>query len=446
MAASADVVIAGGGVAGASVAAALGEFGYSVIVVEPGIDEARRLAGELIHPPGVSALAELGLLEPLEQAGVVPVVGFFVFPDAGSTGEACGLRYADAPGLKNQGFAMEHAALRTTLLRSIANFPHVKVWNGARIVGVDLTDPNLASVRISMENRQETLRCRMLVAADGGASKISQMAGIGHRRVRISYMKGYVLRGAHLPQPGYGNAFLGGPAPAFAYSTSPETVRVMFDIPDNPDGLAAVERDSRYIEALPEPFQSEVRDAVRTRSALVSANYSFVPDDVVRGRLVLVGDAGGCCHPLTATGMTVCTADAMRLRNAIRESAGDLSAALRLYVRRRERPLRTRRALAEALYATFRANTPEMHVLRQGLIRYWRQSPKGRAASMALLSTYEGRMSVMARQYAHVAWYGLTQPVCWREASSVQWLTMRGRAVFGLSLTTLKYAGEALRP
>ena len=41
-----------------------------------------------------------------------------------------------------------------------------------------------------------------------------------------------------------------------------------------------------------------------------------IPDRVVEDRLVLVGDAGGCCHPLTATGLSVCTRDALRLRDA----------------------------------------------------------------------------------------------------------------------------------
>ena len=49
-----DVVVAGAGVAGVSVAAALREFGHRVLLVEPGLDSAKRLAGELIHPPGAS--------------------------------------------------------------------------------------------------------------------------------------------------------------------------------------------------------------------------------------------------------------------------------------------------------------------------------------------------------------------------------------------------------
>ena len=37
-----------------AVAAALAEFGYHILIVEPGLDHSKRLAGELIHPPGVS--------------------------------------------------------------------------------------------------------------------------------------------------------------------------------------------------------------------------------------------------------------------------------------------------------------------------------------------------------------------------------------------------------
>ena len=68
--------------AGASVAAALGELGYAVLLAEPGLDGAKRLAGELIHPPGASDLAQLGLLPSLERAGGVPIRGFAVWPDS----------------------------------------------------------------------------------------------------------------------------------------------------------------------------------------------------------------------------------------------------------------------------------------------------------------------------------------------------------------------------
>ena len=73
-----DVLIAGAGLAGLAPAAALGEFGWEVLVVEPGLDSTRRLAGELIHPPGTTDLATLGLLPHLEETGGMSVRGFAV--------------------------------------------------------------------------------------------------------------------------------------------------------------------------------------------------------------------------------------------------------------------------------------------------------------------------------------------------------------------------------
>ena len=57
------------------------------------------------------------------------------------------------------------------------------------------------------------------------------------------YMVGFVLEGARLPQPGYGHIFVGGPAPALAYQIAANETRVMFDIPDNPHGVKALEKD-----------------------------------------------------------------------------------------------------------------------------------------------------------------------------------------------------------
>jgi squalene monooxygenase len=90
----------------------------------------------------------------------------------------------------------------------------------------------------------------------------------------------------------------------------------------------------------------------------------------------------------------------------------------------------------------FVARTAEARLLRQGLLRYWESSPRGRAASMTLLSTEEGRMSVMAREYAWVVRYTLAGLLTRPEPRP---LGVRTRAAFGLSRAALRYAGEMLR-
>jgi squalene monooxygenase len=400
-----DVVIAGGGIAGVSVAAALREVGFEVLVVEPGLNNAKRLAGELFHPPGVTDLAVLGLLDRLEATDAAPIHGFAVLPDAAS--EAYLLPYGDIPGLRRQGFAMEHGNLTAALLAAAERLSHVTVWRRARVTGVDLDHADFATVTVARDGRETQLRARLLVAADGAMSAVRRMAGIGLAKTRISRMSGYLVRGVRLPYPGFGNVCLGGPAPVLAYELGGDTTRVMFDVPGNPLGLEAPLRDAAYCDALPEPFRREVRGAMSVQTPLVSTNYSVLPETVFRGRLALVGDAAGCCHPLTATGLSVCTRDAIRLCATLRDAGGDIEAATRHYARLRAGPERTRVALAEALYRAFAGNTPEMRLLRQGILRFWKGSRRGRAASMALLSTHEGRMSMMALQYVRAVGYAL---------------------------------------
>jgi 2-polyprenyl-6-methoxyphenol hydroxylase-like FAD-dependent oxidoreductase len=430
-----DVVVAGGGIAGASVAAALRGAELEVVVVEPGLDRAKRLAGELIHPPGVTDLATLGLKAHLSPTSIVPVEGFAVWPD----GEADPyvLRYGEIPGLATHGFAIDHVDLAAGLDAALRSLPHVTVWSGARVTAVDLHHPDFAAVTVSQDGQDTVVRTRLLVAADGASSQTRALGGIEHERVRISHMAGYLLRGCRVPRPGFASVFLGGPAPVLAYAIGGDGVRLMFDVPANRHGIAAPRRDTAYCQALPEPFRNEVTAMLARQRARVSANYSIQPAAAYRGRLVLVGDAAGCCHPLTATGLAASTRDAIHLQTALREIA-DVPAAVRRYALLRDGPQRTRAALAESLYRAFSDPAPEMRLLRDGILRFWSRSRRGRAASLALLSTHEGRMSMMALCYAHAVGYAMTGLVRRRGAGGGRAsFAVRGRVALRLCRATL---------
>ena len=48
-----------------------------------------------------------------------------------------------------------------------------------------------------------------------------------------------------------------------------------------------------------------------------------------------------------------------------------------------------------------------MRPVQRGIIHYWRHSPAGRKASMALLSTADGRLGALIHQFARVVLHGL---------------------------------------
>jgi squalene monooxygenase len=419
-----DVIIAGGGVAGTAAAAAFARLNYRVLIVEPGLDHARRLAGELIHPPGVADFRALGLLECLRESGAVPVHGFAVYAGAAEV-----LRYDEIPGLKEQGLAIEHGAMARALLTTVEKLSNVTVRRGARVVGVDLSNADFVTVTLTHEGRESQQRAAVLVAADGRSSQVRRMAGIGVQQVHISNMTGFVLNDVPLPHPGFGHVFADGTAPVLAYEISAQDTRIMFDVPIGAGGI------SPYVERLPASLRTAAEKAINTQTPLGSANYSVVPEAVVKRRVVCVGDSGGCCHPVTATGLSACARDAVRLSDTVRDTGGDMAKALPQYARLREGPQRARMAGAEALYEVLKGGTPEMCLLRQGLFRYWHESPRGRAATMALLSTYDDRVFGVVREYLQVSRYAL---------AGLGLSQQHSRAMFGLPGAVFKVLRRTL--
>jgi 2-polyprenyl-6-methoxyphenol hydroxylase-like FAD-dependent oxidoreductase len=444
LARGAQIVVAGGGLAGVCAAAALARKGYRVLVVEPGVAYERRLAGELLHPPAMANLRALGLAGAITDAGGQPVDGFAVFMAGDGPPEArCLLPYEDADGRPARGATVEHGALVSALLAHAAVIPGVRIVIGARVTGLT---QSAAGVTVTIARDRELLAvpAELLVAADGRASNVRQLVGIPLARTRLSTMAGYLLDTTTLPVPGRGHIFAGGASTVLAYAIAPGRVRVMIDVGDaEPSELAAALREPRRLAALPEPFRAHVAAAVATKRPLVAANLTIVPAALVRGRVVLVGDAAGCCHPVSASGLASATHDAIALAEAIGTQPHDVPAALRGYAKQRRVPQRTRIQLASALYRAFDEASPEMTLLRRGLVAYWR-TPRGRATSMSLLATSEQRLAVMAREYAQVAGYAL--PALLDRARPK---LARRRALVGLLASVvphLQAAIEAWRP
>jgi squalene monooxygenase len=401
-----DVIIAGGGVAGVATAAALAEFAWSVLIVEPGQRTERRLAGEVIHPPGVAGLIELGLYDRAGLADAVSLEGFHVFQHDAAEGDGILLPY-EGDGVTRTALGLEHGAIRTSLLTSAARLGHVTIWHGARVVGLDLTQRGLSRVSIAHRGKIETLGFRMMVGADGATSRVRALTGVVHSRQRLSNITGYLIDAEALPTPGFGHVFMGTTAPVLAYPIGAGRARVLIDQPIQSLESPADHR-ARAMATLPPRLRAAIDAAIATQRGL-----GFVSADVLvaaagRGPVVLVGDAGGSCHPLTATGMTVGIGDALRLRQALRDRDGDIVRGIALYARRRRAPQRARRLLTSALHETCSRQDAGACLIRDTLLGYWRRDARGRAASMALLAMTDTRIGSILGEMLQVLRHGMS--------------------------------------
>ena len=388
-----DVIVGGGGVAGIA-AAALQQLGYRIMVVEPGQHDERRLAGEVFHPPGVSGLADLGLLPTLREKPAVNVSGFSVMT---CENDYIRLPYDSVPAHLGPGLCLEHALIRERMLSALSALPNVTVKRGARVVGIDQSHQSHVAVDVANGSDSGSHRCRIFVVADGSPSRLARMAGIAVHNRRISTVWGYRIGTKNLPQRDFGHVFLGAATPILLYPIGGDTARILFDIPYQSYQPTAA-HCLALAQSLPLALREEVTHTIRTQQRMSVVTRATTTDRIAHGRVVLVGDAGGSCHPLTATGMTMCVSDALLLRKALAERPGDLPAALQLYQRRRHWPQATRLVLADALRDALCGTSPELRVVQGGILALWRDSAVARSATVALLSTADGRPSALIRQ------------------------------------------------
>jgi 2-polyprenyl-6-methoxyphenol hydroxylase-like FAD-dependent oxidoreductase len=207
-----------------------------------------------------------------------------------------------------------------------------------------------------------------------------------------------------LPEGEWGHVFVGTPGPVLAYHYRSRDVRLCVDIPlDAPRGRAAltrlVKRD--YVPELPASLSAAVLGALERESFELCANHAIYTDACAVAGSALVGDAAGCSHPLTATGMPVTLRDAVTLAECLVASVSS-DAQLLMYQRRHYRFARGRELFAQALYDVFRRGDTGAHALSDGVFRYWRRDRRARTSSIRILSGETSSSFALANQYARV--------------------------------------------
>ena len=363
-----DVAVVGAGPVGSFCALVHARKGARVALLEANPRASRRLAGEWLHPPAVRMLRDAGIrldTEPASTAGR----GFVVFPEDGS--KPITFPYPDG----DMGLSCAHAAIVSTLRAAVAEESCVDYIARARVRDVE-------DGRITFSHRdgsERSVAAARIVGADGRASVVRQSLGLSTGWETCSRMVGVAVTRERLPFEGYGHVLLGGPGQILMYRLGEQCVRIIVDVPMdswNPRERAAFLSDS-YAHVLPEAFRRPFAEAIRAGRFDAAANE--VRPRVTYGspERVLIGDAAGHYHPMTAVGMTLGFGDALALAQS--EDFDEFTS-------RRFAATRAPELLAMGLYEVFADHRAEATALRRAVYSGWRADATFRDRTTRLLA------------------------------------------------------------
>ncbi len=174
-----DVLVVGGGPAGAATAAFAARAGLSVLLVERARFPREKPCAEYLSPEAARDLDALGVLDRIEAAGAEKLAGFRLVSDDGAAVEGRYARTAGFTPYRPFGYALPRRTLDQIVLEAAREA-------GAQIREAALEDLVIegGQVRgglVRAGRHRETVRARAVVGADGLHSRVARRLGLARR-------------------------------------------------------------------------------------------------------------------------------------------------------------------------------------------------------------------------------------------------------------------------
>ena len=174
----AEVLVVGGGPAGASVAFALATAGVNVQVVDRARFPRPKPCAEYLSPEASRILADMGALDLVEKSGAATLAGIHVRAPNGAVIKGDFIAAHGFRGFRDRGLSVRREVLDAILLDR-ARAAGARVTEGIRVTDV-LRDnrERVGGVSTLVDGNPSEIRARIVIAADGLRSVIAKRLGL----------------------------------------------------------------------------------------------------------------------------------------------------------------------------------------------------------------------------------------------------------------------------
>jgi 2-octaprenyl-6-methoxyphenol hydroxylase len=394
-----DVAIVGGGMVGASLAAALAPLGLRLALIEsvplqsesqPSFDE-RTTA---LSNGSRRILTSLGLWDAL-AAEAAPIRRIHV-SDQGRFGFA--RIDAAEEGVPALGFVLANRVLGAALWERLAHTATIEIFCPARVEEVS-TAADTVTLGATGEGQSRTLRARLLVAADGANSTIRKALGIEAKNwdyEQTAIITNVATRKFH-DHVAYERFTSTGPLAVLPLADGRCTV-IWTLAPEAAQATLQLD-DATFLARLQERFGFRLGRFTRVGRRHAYPLALTQAEERVGHRVVIIGNAAQGLHPIAGQGFNLGLRDVATLAEVIADSPGSLGedSMLDRYDEWRRTDRRGVIAFTDGLVRLFRSPLGSVKMARDLGMLLFDVMPPAKSALSALSLGITGKLPRLAR-------------------------------------------------
>ncbi|BAZ43711.1 Ubiquinone biosynthesis hydroxylase, UbiH/UbiF/VisC/COQ6 family protein [Chondrocystis sp. NIES-4102] len=305
-----DLAIVGGGIVGATLAAALKNSGLKIILIEAQPQEvaAARTQAYAFSPLSSYIYQGIGVWQ-----DIFPHIGKYHHINLSDANYPHRVQF-ESQDLSGEylGYVAQHNVVLTTLQKYLNNCANV-TWlcPGEVIKVVNSKDNSTVVVKVAESERQ--IKTKLVIGADGARSKLRTLAGIKTRGWK--YWQSCVAFTIKHTAPENNTAFerFSSSGPMGVLPLPGNRCQIVWTHPHAEAKALAEVEEAIFIEKLQSYLGGVLGEIELESDRLVFPVQLMQCDRYIKHRLALIGDAAHCCHPVGGQGLNLGIRDAASL-------------------------------------------------------------------------------------------------------------------------------------